>query len=161
MVIIAHKKNEHRTDKNATQHLLNAMFRLLHEKGFKITSQRKLILEAIANQIGWHVHPKDIYAYVHDKDKNIGSATVYRTLKMLEETDLLNKIYMMGGNTTEHINEHGIHYHLICLGCGNIEDVNDNTLSQIKSHVNSDHGFLSTQIKLSIYGMCENCKHIK
>ncbi len=44
-----------------TTHLLNAMVEYLHDSGFRVTTQRKLILEAVASQVGWHVHPKDVY----------------------------------------------------------------------------------------------------
>ena len=79
-----------------TEHLLYSMIEVLHDAGFRVTTQRKIILEAIAQQVGWHVHPKDVFSYVQKKDDTIGLATVYRTLKMLEDMDLLNKVYMMG-----------------------------------------------------------------
>ena len=79
-----------------TEHLLYSMIEVLHDAGFRVTTQRKIILEAIAQQVGWHVHPKDVFSYVQKKDDTIGLTTVYRTLKMLEDMDLLNKVYMMG-----------------------------------------------------------------
>ncbi len=139
-----------------TEHLLHAMIEVLHDAGFRVTTQRKIILEAIANQIGWHVHPKDVYSYVQERDKTIGLATVYRTLKMLEDMDLLNKVYMMGIQHAPEDNG-GLHYHLICLKCGSIQDVNDVILNDVGSYVKKEYGFSSTQIKMSIYGLCENC----
>ena len=140
-----------------TEHLLNAMLEILHDSGFRITAQRKLILEAIAFQVGWHVHPKDVYSYVKDKDDNIGMATVYRTLKMLEDMDLLNKVYMMGKQDVTPYN-HGAHYHLICLRCGNISDVKDDILFGLSKKVKQSYGFETTQVKMTFYGMCADCK---
>ena len=57
----------------------------------------------------------DVYKrQVQKKDDTIGLATVYRTLKMLEDMDLLNKVYMMGQQNV-HPNDpnHEVHYHLI------------------------------------------------
>lgn len=139
-----------------TEHLLHAMIEVLHEAGFRVTTQRKIILEAIASQVGWHVHPKDVYSYVQERDKTIGLATVYRTLKMLEDMDLLNKVYMMGMQNTAP-EDHGVHYHLICLKCGSIQDVNDSMLEEIGGHVKKEYGFSPTQIKMSIYGLCDDC----
>lgn len=144
-----------------TQHLLHAMIEVLHDAGFRVTNQRKIILEAVASQVGWHVHPKDVYSYVQERDKSIGLATVYRTLKMLEDMDLLNKIYMMGiqdEHEKEDNNQH--HYHIICLKCGSIIDINDATLDQVRSHVKREYGFETTQIKMSVYGLCEDCRRI-
>ncbi len=141
-----------------TEHLLYAMMEVLHEAGFRVTTQRKIILEAIAHQVGWHVHPKDVFAYVQKRDDTIGLATVYRTIKMLEDMDLLNKVYMMGQQNV-HPNDpnHGVHYHLICLKCGAIFDKNDDMLENINQHVKQAHGFFATQTKLSVYGLCEDC----
>ncbi|MFQ7025992.1 MAG: transcriptional repressor [Acutalibacteraceae bacterium] len=74
-----------------TEHLLYSMIEVLHDAGFRVTTQRKIILEAIAQQVGWHVHPKDVFLRTK-KDDTIGLATVYRTLKMLEDI-ILNKVY--------------------------------------------------------------------
>ncbi len=142
-----------------TEHLLKAMLEVLHDSGFRVTNQRKLILEAIAHQVGWHVHPKDVYSYVKDRDENIGLATVYRTLKMLEDMDLLNKVYMMGKQNTAP-SRHGAHYHLICLKCGNITDINDSMLKELGDRVKNNYGFETTQAKITFYGMCSDCKNI-
>lgn len=144
-----------------TQHLLHAMIEVLHDAGFRVTNQRKIILEAVAYQVGWHVHPKDVYSYVQERDKSIGLATVYRTLKMLEDMDLLNKIYMMGMQEDDHeVESKSPHYHLICLKCGSIVDISDTTLNEISSHIKREHGFETTQVKLSVYGLCEDCRRV-
>ena len=142
-----------------TEHLLYSMIEVLHDAGFRVTTQRKIILEAIAQQVGWHVHPKDVFSYVQKKDDTIGLATVYRTLKMLEDMDLLNKVYMMG-QQNGHPNDpnHEVHYHLICLKCGAIRDVKDSMLESINEHVKNEYGFSTTQTKLSLYGLCEDCE---
>ncbi len=143
-----------------TQHLLHAMIEVLHDAGFRVTNQRKLILEAVAYQVGWHVHPKDVYSYVHERDQSIGLATVYRTLKMLEDMDLLNKIYMMGMQEDHDMGHGEQHYHLICLKCGSIVDINDATFHEISAHIKREYGFETTQIKMSVYGLCEDCRRI-
>ena len=143
-----------------TQHLLHAMVEVLHDAGFRVTAQRKIILEAVAYQVGWHVHPKDIYSYVQERDKSIGLATVYRTLKMLEDMDLLNKIYMMGMQDDHTVGENKHHYHIICLKCGSIVDIEDNPFDEVRSFVKQEYGFEATQVKMSIYGLCEDCKRI-
>ncbi len=139
-----------------TSNLLQSMLEVFHDLGFKVTNQRKIILEAVAHQVGWHVHPKDIYSYVAKKDPNIGMATVYRTLKMLEDMDLLNKVYLMGTQDLKP-STHGVHYHLVCLKCGKIIDAKDMLLEDINSKIKKKYGFIPTQTKLSFFGMCKEC----
>ena len=144
------------TKYETTGHLTEAMIKNLKSQGMRITAQRRLILEAVAAQVGWHVHPKSVFSYVHERDEEIGIATVYRTLKILEDMDLLNQIYTMGSGFHDEGNLR--HYHLICLKCGSIHDINDTLPSEIKYQINTDYDFDMTGIKLSIYGLCSECK---
>ncbi|MBS4899375.1 MAG: transcriptional repressor [Clostridiales bacterium] len=139
-----------------TRHLIKAMLRYLRKEGFRITSQRELILEAIAMQVGWHVHPKAVYSYAHERDKEIGLATVYRTIKILEDMDLLNQVYAMG--TKNHSAGESAHYHMICLNCGTIHDMTDSLTQEIKNQLKKDYGFIATNMNLSVYGLCSACK---
>lgn len=143
-------------NRETVQHLLEAMLKILKSKGLRVTEPRRLILEAVAAQVGWHVHPKSVFAYVHEKDSSIGLATVYRTLKLLDDMDLLNKVYSMGARY--HDEQAGSHYHLICLHCGSIHDINDGLRGEIGEQIKKDYDFTMTDINLSIYGLCSKCR---
>ena len=66
---------------------------LLKEKGFRITKQRKLIIDIILNSDG--ASCKEIYHKVVSKDKTVGSATVYRMIRLLEDVGVLKRIDMI------------------------------------------------------------------
>lgn len=145
-----------KTKKETVSHLLEGMIKYMKSQGLRITGQRRLILEAVASQVGWHVHPKSVFAYVHERDKDIGLVTVYRTLKMLEDMDLLNQVYSMGMRF--HSGHSLNHYHLICVKCGTIQDVSDTLPIEIKCQIHKDYDFEMTDINLSVYGICNKCK---
>ena len=66
-----------------------AVLEKLREKGFRVTKQRKLILEVILE--GTCTSSKEIYACVRQKDPSVGFATVYRMVNLLEEIGVIRK----------------------------------------------------------------------
>lgn len=143
--------------------LISCLIEVLRDLGVKITAQRKLILEAVASQVGWHVHPKDVYDYVQKRDSSIGIATVYRTLKLLEDMDLIEKAYMIGmgvdtkNSKTESAED--AHY-MVCLRCGDMQKIDKSCISSIDSKVLSLHGFSVSHIKMTLYGLCKTCNKL-
>ncbi len=72
---------------------------LLQEKGFRITKQRKLIIQTILDSDGSSC--KEIYHNVIARDSSIGTATVYRMIRLLEDVGVLKHIDMIS-ITTDH-----------------------------------------------------------
>lgn len=66
---------------------------LLKDKGFRITKQRKLIIEIILNNDG--ASCKEIYHKVVSKDSTVGAATVYRMIRLLEDVGILKHVDMI------------------------------------------------------------------
>ena len=65
---------------------------ILKENGFKITNQRMDVLEVLEENRKEHLSTEEVFAKLIEKGKEIGIATVYRTLQMLEESDLVYKL---------------------------------------------------------------------
>ncbi len=57
-----------------TEHLLYSMIEVLHDAGFRVTTQRKIILESHCSTSEGHAHPKDVFSYVQKKGDTIGLA---------------------------------------------------------------------------------------
>lgn len=66
---------------------------ILKDKGFRITKQRKLIIDIILNSDG--ASCKEIYHKVVAKDDTVGSATVYRMIRLLEDVGILKHVDMI------------------------------------------------------------------
>lgn len=137
--------------------LLSAMKGIMRKEGIRVTKQRVLILEAIASQIVWHVHSKEIYKYVKTRDPNIGLATLYRNLRMFEDMNLIDKVHMFAQMDMHTLNnKRKDHYHMICLKCGKIHEVNNDISSSLKTFA-LKNGFMVERCRLILFGKCEEC----
>lgn len=66
---------------------------ILKDKGFRITKQRKIIIETILNSDG--ASCKEIYHNVASKDNTVGIATVYRMIRLLEDVGVIKHVDMI------------------------------------------------------------------
>ena len=94
--------------------------KLLKEKGLKMTRQRLVVLEVLAENPEQHLTAEDIYERVKVENPDIGLATVYRTVQLLLELELIDRINLDDGFIRYEIGsldeeEHQRYHHLICL----------------------------------------------
>ena len=138
--------------------------RLLKEKGLKVTQQRLLVLEVLADQRDQHMTAEDIYELVKEDYPEIGLATIYRTVQLLLEMQLVDRINLddgciryeigefLGGEGKHH------HHHLICRTCGKVLPFNDDLLEGLERHIEEQTGFHVLDHELKFYGQCEECR---
>ncbi len=137
--------------------------RVLKEKGYKFTSQRQHVFEVVVEKDGEHLNSQEIYELVRKKYPEIGVATVYRTLALLEEMKLIYGVDFEDGfrryEIVKNEKEHR-HHHLICLECGLIKEVEDDLLETIEEDILKKNKFKVINHKVKFYGYCENCMAI-
>ena len=82
-------------DKNtvSTDTLEDVIISRLKKAGYKITPQRRIIVREMIEQAGYHFHAKSIYQCVKKKNPLIGTATVFRTVKIIEELGLFDDLF--------------------------------------------------------------------
>ena len=105
--------------------------RILKENGLKVTRQRLVVLEAISSCPEEHLSADEIFALVKVDCPEIGLATVYRTIQLLSELHLIDRInfddgyvrYEMGSAFDREQKHH--HHHLICSNCGKVISFQD------------------------------------
>lgn len=137
---------------------------LLKKNGLKVTTQRIAILEVLSKRPGEHLTAEEIYDVVREKYQDIGLATVYRTIQMLSELDLIDKLNLDDGYvryeiSNKHKEEGGHHHHhLICLDCGNIYSFQDDLLETLETRISQSLGFEVTDHEVKLYGHCKNCR---
>lgn len=137
---------------------------LLKKNGLKVTTQRIAILEVLSSRPGEHLTAEEIYDVVRGKYQDIGLATVYRTIQMLTELDLIDKLNLDDGYvryeiSNKHHDEGGHHHHhLICLDCGNIYTFQDDLLETLETRINEALGFEVTDHEVKLYGYCKDCR---
>ena len=103
----------------------------LKEKGWKLTPQRRSVLDVILENDGRHLSTEEIYELVKPKCPEIGLATVYRTMQMFDEIGLVYKHNFDDGRSRYelHNNEDHQHHHLVCVGCGKVIEVEEDLLN--------------------------------
>jgi len=124
-------------------------------KGYRVTKQRLIILDAVRNT-GNHPTVEEVYNMVKPQIPNISLGTVYRTLGVLEELGLLQKV-VYGKSSIRYDSNLDAHYHAICLECGSLLDVDESVLGNIEARFPNETGFTIVGHKLEFYGYCKDC----
>ena len=128
------------------------------KKGVKLTEQRKIIAKVISESkevYGESDHPDvdELYKRVTKLDPKISIATVYRTVKLLEESGILTKHDFKGGKARyEQINE-SHHDHLIDIKTGEIIEFVDDEIEKLQEKVAEKYGYKLVDHKLELYGV--------
>jgi len=134
---------------------------LLREKEYKLTPQRKIIIQAFFDNMEKHLSAEDVFNIVSQDHPEIGLATVYRTLDLLAELGILKKMNF-GDNKfryefcPEKDNHH--HHHLICLNCNKVIEFEDDLLESLEALIAKRIGFHVVDHQLKVFGFCKNCK---
>ena len=143
-------------------HLHRVFDDYLNKLGLRQTRQRKIILDAVLST-GRHVDAETISNEVKKIDSSIGLATVYRTLKMMTDSNILVERHFGGDRASfefaDQDNEH--HDHLICNQCGEIVEFFDEDLERYQDVVARNLGFQLRSHKMELFADCqtfENCK---
>lgn len=133
----------------------------LARQQLKQTKQRKVIVENFL-KLARHVDAEDLYRRVRGKGFKIGLATIYRTLNLLKDADLVNQHSFSDGRAIFEIKKPDSHHdHLVCTRCGTIEEFENDQIEALQTSVADDHGFSLTRHRLDLYGICRNCQITK
>jgi Fur family ferric uptake transcriptional regulator len=138
----------------------NRIAGILRGHGYKLTPQRHAILKVIAGSSD-HLTPEAIYQKVHLINPDIGLVTVYRTLDLLSEFNLVCRFHASDGcrsymmrRPTEH------HHHLVCSRCGKVVDFTDCSLSDLEQRLSRETRFDINGHLLEFYGLCPDCRPV-
>ncbi|OGR78216.1 MAG: hypothetical protein A3I11_01495 [Elusimicrobia bacterium RIFCSPLOWO2_02_FULL_39_32] len=130
---------------------------LLNSKGLKVTKQRNDILDYLL-KAKKHVTPEDIYRDLNKKDANIGRATVFRTLHLLENAGFADKIQFADGRLAyEHKFARPHHDHMICVECSSVLEFSNATIEKIQEEISKKFMFKPLWHRHEIFGRCKKC----
>ncbi len=129
--------------------------------GYKLTSQRKAILNVIIENQDDHLSCDEIYSMVREKHPDLGIATVYRTLQLFEKLEIVYRLNFDDGcsryELTSDSKEHH-HHHLICLDCGKVIEVKLDLLDTLEEEIEKEEHFTIVDHNVKFYGYCNDCK---
>ncbi len=130
----------------------------MDRKGLRSTDQRKLIVETFFRADN-HVSIEELLAQVRLKDRRVGYATVYRTLKLLAECGVANERRFGDGLTRYELADDTTHHdHLICVDCGDIVEFEEPAVEELQEAVARRYGFQLRSHKHELYGVCPRCQ---
>lgn len=133
----------------------------LRDRQYKLTSQRQIILQAFLDNPDRHLSAEDVHNIVRRQAPDIGLATVYRTLELLGDLDVLQKMDFGDGRHRYEINETSTphhHHHLICLKCGKVKEFGDDLLETLETAIAKRSQFAIVDHQLKFYGYCRECQ---
>jgi Fur family ferric uptake transcriptional regulator len=139
--------------------LLKEFKKILKANALKFTKQREAILSTLYNN-PQHFTSENLYLLVKEKhpELNIGIATVYRTLSLLEENGLVSSISLGTEGKKYEIANKPHHDHLICTVCGKIVEFENEQIEKLQQQVAEENGFVLTDHLMQLYGVCSECQ---
>ena len=121
-------------------------------KGVKLTDQRRLIARTMS-EADDHPDVDELYNRVSKVDSKISIATVYRTVKLFEETGILAKHDFKGGKARYEEMRESHHDHLIDIKSGEIIEFVDDEIEKLQKKVAEKYGYDLVDHKLELYGI--------
>jgi len=134
----------------------------LHAKGYKLTPQREATLTVLLEREEDHLSAEEVFLLVKEKAPEIGLATVYRTLELLSELKIVDKINFGDGVSRYDLRKEGVehfHHHLVCMECGSVEEIIEDLLSDVEKIVEEEWQFQVKDHRLTFHGVCKQCQN--
>lgn len=123
------------------------------ERGLRMTEQRRVIARVL--QMAHHDHPdvEELYARASEIDAGISLATVYRTVKLFEESGILVKNEFGDGRARYESADRDHHDHLIDLTTGKVIEFVDPEIEALQEKIAQKLGYTLKDHRLELYGV--------
>jgi Fur family ferric uptake transcriptional regulator len=131
---------------------LSGVVQKLEDAGYRVTSPRLKVLAEIADA-GDQFSAEEIAARL----RGVGRATVFRTLKLLVELDVLCRVLLDDGTLRYRWSQRGHHHHLVCAECGAVEDFTVCDVTNLVRELTRLKNFTVEGHWLEVYGRCGRC----
>ncbi len=141
------------------EQLLHDFKQLLKKNNLKFTIQREVILETLYNS-DEHLTPEALHHLIQEKypELNTGIATVYRTLSLLEDSNVVTSLSFGAQGKKYELGAKEHHDHLICTECGKITEFVDEEIEKRQQTITKELGFKMSDHSMQIYGICKECQ---
>ena len=130
---------------------------ILTKKGCKNTKSRKAVIDALNNSIT-PVSADEIFMLIKENGSSANISTVYRTLELMENKGLVNKLIMSEGKARFELTGDGHKHHLICTNCHKMVTIDICPIEKLETDVSQKTNYDITGHKLELYGVCPDCK---
>jgi len=128
----------------------------LRARGYRVTPQRQLVLEAVTKLE--HGTPEEICATVQETARGVNISTIYRALELLEQLGLVSHTHLGHGAPRYHLAAEAEHVHLVCSECGRITQIGPEEVSPLTGALAGKYGFETDVGHLTVFGRCADCR---
>ena len=129
----------------------------LEKKDLKLTSQRRTILNQAMRE--GHFSAEDLLEFSKKEDPTVSKATVYRTLALLKESNIVEEQdFGEGKKLYERATGRKHHDHLICIKCGRIIEFENEAIERLQDSEAKKNAFKIVYHSLKLFGFCQSCK---
>ncbi len=123
---------------------------------YRMTRQRKVILQVLQKDVTTHPSADEVYDIVRRDLPRISLGTVYRNLEILCELGEIQKLEFGGAHKRFDGNPHA-HYHVRCALCDRVDNVDLDPVKQIEADINSATDYKIIGHRLEFIGLCPDC----
>jgi Fur family transcriptional regulator, ferric uptake regulator len=127
------------------------------EQGLKMTGQRRLIAR-ILSEAEDHPDVEELHRRALQRDKRVSIATVYRTVRLLEERGILERRDFGGGRARYDLADRGQHHHLIDVETGHVIEFADEVHEALAAAIAKRLGYDLVGHKLELFGRRRNAE---
>jgi Fur family ferric uptake transcriptional regulator len=128
----------------------------LRAQGRRMTPQRQRVLDAVSRLA--HATPDDVVASVAtDGGAPLSASTVYRALDALESLGAVGHTHLDHRAPTYHLADHADHVHLVCRGCGRVDQCDRDAAADFEGNVLRATGFVADVTHMAVHGWCSAC----
>lgn len=129
----------------------------LRNAGYKLTHARITVLDVIQS-LGGHCTSAEVLDAVSEVDESIGRASVFRTLDLLTQLNIVRPTYVDTSMTPQYVMmPDGHHHHIICTNCNRLFEFEDCGLSGLTQKLEEVFNLEITGHLLEFYAVCKNC----
>jgi Fur family ferric uptake transcriptional regulator len=133
-----------------------AMVTALDRAGYRLTAPRRSVAALIADQDG-HFTAADLVSAARTRRVDVGRATVFRTLEVLEELGAVERLDLPSGEHAYVGCEPVHHHHVVCSRCGRTTGIDDAGLRSVVRDVARQSGYRVDDHRLELFGLCPAC----
>lgn len=132
----------------------------LHQAGMKLTPQRRATVNTLLKYQTKHLSAEELFTLIKLEEPEIGLATVYRTLDLLTELQIVERVTFDDGVARYDLrraDQQHFHHHLLCSVCGKVEEIHEDLLGEVENEVLRKYGFTVQDHRLTFHGVCGAC----
>jgi Fur family ferric uptake transcriptional regulator len=140
-----------------TMQMEGSLSELLGRQGVRVTRQRLEVLTELSRERD-DITAQELWRRLRERDSQTGLATVYRTLALLADKGVVDTLSHHGTELCYRLCTESHHHHLVCSSCHRVVEVEQCGLGSWLDTVTAQHGFVATDHRVEITGLCRACR---